>query len=108
MGRIGSCLSGWFVRKTKQGQWTQDNMRIAADKALAKQVTIRKAAKIYNVPYTSLQKRVTFSRGVVKNRGGQQTMDRNTEMKLANWLTIYQDVVLESLQKLFESTVLNL
>ncbi|KAF2904868.1 hypothetical protein ILUMI_01310 [Ignelater luminosus] len=59
-----------YVTKSKQGQWTQDNMRIAADKVLAEQVTIRKAAEIYNVPYTGLQRRVTFSRGVVKNRGG--------------------------------------
>ncbi|KAF2882644.1 hypothetical protein ILUMI_23543 [Ignelater luminosus] len=70
-----------------QGQLTQENMRIAADKVLAKQVTIRKAAEIYNVPYTNLQRRVTFSRSVVKNRGGQQTMDRDTEIKLANRLT---------------------
>ncbi|KAF2895931.1 hypothetical protein ILUMI_10245 [Ignelater luminosus] len=76
-----------YVRKTNQGQWTQKDMRISSDKVLAKQVTIRKAAEIYNVPYTSLQRRVTFSRGVVKNLGGQQTMDRDTEMKLANRLT---------------------
>ncbi|KAF2901188.1 hypothetical protein ILUMI_04997 [Ignelater luminosus] len=75
-----------YVIKTKQGQWTQENMRIAAEQVLAKQVTIRKAAEIYNVPYTSLQRRVTFSRSVVKNRGGQQTMDTDTEMKLANRL----------------------
>ncbi|KAF2886599.1 hypothetical protein ILUMI_19574, partial [Ignelater luminosus] len=37
-----------YVRKTKQGKWTQENMRIAADKVLAKQMTIRKAAEIYN------------------------------------------------------------
>ncbi|KAF2884163.1 hypothetical protein ILUMI_21990 [Ignelater luminosus] len=58
-----------YVRKTKQGQWTQENMKIATEKVLTKQVTIRKAAEIYN------------------NRGGQQTMDRKTEMKLANRLT---------------------
>ncbi|KAF2896534.1 hypothetical protein ILUMI_09641 [Ignelater luminosus] len=49
-GMVRTC-----VRKTKQGQWTQENMRTAADKVLSKQVTIRKAAEIYNVPY-SLQR----------------------------------------------------
>ena len=68
-----------YVRKTDQGQWSQEDMRKAAEKVLTKQMTIRKAAEKYNVPYTSLQRRVTFSRGTLKNRGGQQTMDKDIE-----------------------------
>ncbi|KAF2891803.1 hypothetical protein ILUMI_14370 [Ignelater luminosus] len=77
-------------------------MRIAADKVLTKQVTIRKAAEIYNVPFTSLQRRVTFSRSIVKNRGGQQTVNRDTEMKLANRLTYLAGRGFGITPKLFE------
>lgn len=39
-----------YVRKTDQGQWSQEDMRKAAEKVLTKQ--IRKAADKYHVPYT--------------------------------------------------------
>ncbi|KAF2886381.1 hypothetical protein ILUMI_19792 [Ignelater luminosus] len=43
-----------YVRKTKHGQWTQENMRIAAEKVLAEQVTLRKPAETCNVDETGM------------------------------------------------------
>lgn len=54
------------------------NMTEAANKVLIKKLTLRRAAEIYKLPYTSLQ-RVFFSRGVLKARGGQPVLDENAE-----------------------------
>lgn len=75
-----------YVKKTGQGQWSHKSMEEASNKVLLRQLTIRQAAERYNVPYTSLQRRVTLSKGVVKRRGGQQILDKDTEKKFADRL----------------------
>lgn len=75
-----------YKKKTDQGQWSQEDMNKAADKVLTKKLSVRQAAETYNVPYTSLQRRTTLSRGVIKRRGGQQTMDIDTEKQFADRL----------------------
>lgn len=75
-----------YKRKTKAGEWSQEKMREAANKVLTKELTLRRAAEIYELPYTSLQRRVSFSRGVIKTRGGQPAFDQNAEKVLADRL----------------------
>jgi hypothetical protein len=67
-----------YKRKTHQGEWSAENMSEAADKVLRKELTLRRAAEVYNVPFTSLQRRVTLSRGVIKRRGGK-TVFKNAQ-----------------------------
>lgn len=66
-----------YKRKTDQGQWCPEKVEEAVEKVLSKALTIRRAAEAYNVPYTSLQRRVTCSRGVTNRRGGQQAMNED-------------------------------
>lgn len=75
-----------YKRKTSAGEWSQGKMIEAANKVLAKELTLRRAAEIYELPYTSLQRRVSFSRGVIKTRGGQPALDENAEKILVDRL----------------------
>ncbi|CAB3231899.1 unnamed protein product [Arctia plantaginis] len=61
-------------------------MKEAVNKVQNKELTLRKAAEIFAVPFTSLQRRVTSSRGIIKRRGGQPALDENAEKKLADRL----------------------
>ena len=67
------------IKKTDQASWCAEKMREAVIKVKSKEMTTRQAAEIYDVPYTSLQRRVTSSQCVTKRRGGQPTMDPETE-----------------------------
>ncbi|KAL3277197.1 hypothetical protein HHI36_012548 [Cryptolaemus montrouzieri] len=73
-------------RKTNGGEWSQEKMKEAVNKVQNKELTLRKAAEIFAVPYTSLQRRVNLSRGIVKRRGEQPALDENAETKLADRL----------------------
>lgn len=75
-----------YKKKTNAGEWSQEKMKEAANKVLAKELTLRRAAEIYELPYTSLQRRVSLSGGVIKTRGGQPTLDKNSEKILADRL----------------------
>ncbi|CAG4936820.1 unnamed protein product [Parnassius apollo] len=75
-----------YRRKTDAGEWSQEKMKEAVNKVQNKELTLRKAAEIFAVPFTSLQRRVTLSRGIIKRRGGQPALDENAEKKLADRL----------------------
>ncbi|CAB3252682.1 unnamed protein product [Arctia plantaginis] len=75
-----------YKRKTDAGEWSQEKMKEAVNKVQNKELTLRKAAEIFAVPFTSLQRRVTSSRGIIKRRGGQPALDENAEKKLADRL----------------------
>lgn len=49
-------------------------------------MTICRASDIFDVSYTSLQRRVTCSQGVIKRCGGQSIMDEVAEKKFAERL----------------------
>ncbi|CAG4994976.1 unnamed protein product [Parnassius apollo] len=72
-----------YRRKTDAGEWSQEKMKEAVNKVQNKELTLRKAAEIFAVPFTSLQRRVTLSRGIIKRRGGQPALDENAEKKNA-------------------------
>ncbi|CAH2089064.1 unnamed protein product [Euphydryas editha] len=61
-------------------------MKEAVNKVLDKELTLRQAAKIYELPYTTLQRRVCSSRGLIKTRGGQPALDENAEKILVDRL----------------------
>lgn len=75
-----------YKRKTSQGQWSHETMEEAANMVLKGKLSIRRAADVYGVPFTSLQRRVSMTRGVIKNRGGQQTLTKQDEKMLADRL----------------------
>lgn len=75
-----------YKRKTNAGEWSQEKMKEAVNKVQNKELTLRKAAEIFAIPFTSLQRRVTLSKGIIKRRGGQPTLDENAEKKLADRL----------------------
>ncbi|KAI8437829.1 hypothetical protein MSG28_012047 [Choristoneura fumiferana] len=70
-----------YKRKTYQGELSAENMLEAADKVLTKELTLRRAAEVYNVPFTSLQRRVTLSCGVIKQRGGKENAIKRSTLK---------------------------
>ena len=47
-----------YIKKTDHGSWCAEKMREAVIKVKSKEMTTRQAAEIYDVPYTSLQRRV--------------------------------------------------
>ncbi|CAG4974306.1 unnamed protein product [Parnassius apollo] len=75
-----------YRRKADAGEWSQEKMKEAVNKVQNKELTLRKAAEIFAVPFTSLQRRVTLSRGIIKRRDGQPALDENAEKKLADRL----------------------
>ncbi|XP_045450942.1 uncharacterized protein LOC123659815 [Melitaea cinxia] len=75
-----------YKKKTNAGEWSQEKMTEAVNKVQNKVLTLRKAAEIFEVPYTSLQRRVNLSRGVIKRRGGQPVLDEEAEQKIADRL----------------------
>lgn len=75
-----------YKRNTDAGEWSQEKMKEAVNKVHNKELTLRKTAEISAVPFTSLQRRVTSSRGIIKRRGGQPALDENAEKKLGDRL----------------------
>lgn len=75
-----------YTRKTNRGSWCPKNMEEATIKVKSNKMTMRQAAEIYNVPYTSLQRRISSNQNVVKCRGWQPIMDEEAEKQLADRL----------------------
>ena len=63
-----------YKRKTDAGKWSQEKVIEAANKVLITQLTLRRAAENFDLEYTSLQKRVSLSRGMLKPTAGQPTL----------------------------------
>lgn len=75
-----------YVRKSSNKSWSQEKMNEAVQKVRSGEMTLRRAADFYEVPYTTLQRRVAFTGSVIKHPGGQPVMDIAAEIKLADRL----------------------
>lgn len=74
------------MRKASNGTWFQETMNEAVQKVKSGEMSLRGAADSYDIPYTTLQRRVAFAGSVIKHRGGQPVLDVVAEKKFADRL----------------------
>jgi len=75
-----------YNRKSTNKSWSQEIINEAVQKVKSGKMTLRQAADCYDVPYTTLQRRVTFTKSIIKHCGGQPVIDIATEKKFADHL----------------------
>lgn len=77
-----------YIKKTNQPRWCPIKMKEATEKVKKRELSMRQAAAIYNVPYTTLQRRVSLygrgeeSDGNIKKVGARTILDEETETML--------------------------
>ena len=66
-----------YVRKTSKGSWTGDQLKNAIQSIHKSETSIRSAAKLFNIPYSTLRQRVTEEKSVPPRFGTKAVTDRN-------------------------------
>lgn len=61
-------------------------MNEAVQKVKSEEITLRRAVDCYEIPYTTLQRRVASTGSIIKHRGGQPVMDIAAEKTFADRL----------------------
>jgi len=73
-----------YIRKTTKGSWSTEDLVRAINVVTNKEMSMRKAAKKFNIPYSTLQERINRSNYQPPRLGCMSMFSLSNEQEIAD------------------------